>query len=357
MIVLFNDDYSNRDIFQYVEMCRKGNASVQSLYGALHLEDNGVQVKFLVYKHHKPRNRKLLAIYDMLQILFKGGHYDAIFSQSYRGLELLMLLRSLHLFHKPIYVWQHAALKPDCQSFVSEIKRFILRGIDEMFFFNEIIAQESVQTGKIRHYKVVPFGGDVAFCDSLSAPNASNNPLVFLSTGKENRDFPTLVNTFKDLDAKLIIYTFKSNGDNDYEEYLSTVHEKNVEVHLLEKPLPPKELLAISKKADCILISTTKLPYKYPCGLTSLVEAMALGKPVITTHNPYYGIDVEHEGIGFSIYKVEQWRETIQKCIDSPALLNAMGKQAYKLAQETYNIENTSRIIAEEIKKHNEMHI
>lgn len=67
MIVLFNDDYLNRDILLYIEKCRKGQASAQSLYGAMHLEDNGIQVKYLACKRHKPKNRKLLALYDMLQ--------------------------------------------------------------------------------------------------------------------------------------------------------------------------------------------------------------------------------------------------------------------------------------------------
>ena len=42
-----------------------------------------------------------------------------------------------------------------------------------------------------------------------------------------------------------------------------------------------------------IVISTYDLPYTV--GLTTLVEAMALGLPVITTDNMNYPIDVEVE--------------------------------------------------------------
>ena len=39
----------------------------------------------------------------------------------------------------------------------------------------------------------------------------------------------------------------------------------------------------------------------YCVGHTSIVEALALGKPLIVTDNPYHPIDVEKEGVGLKV--------------------------------------------------------
>lgn len=72
---------------------------------------------------------------------------------------------------------------------------------------------------------------------------------------------------------------------------LNDILKSNVRIHFVD--MEYKEIALITNDAKAIVISTYDLPYTV--GLTTLVEAMALGLPVITTDNMNYPIDVEVE--------------------------------------------------------------
>ena len=350
MRVLFCDDRIYRDTIGYQQLCLEHKAPSQPLYGALQLPDNGIDLQIMDYHHPRPFSSRIkIALYVTPRIIRQAKACDAIFSISYRGLELLMILRRLHLFSKPIFVWQHAAFQPASKSLSDRIKAWMLGGIEELFFFNEEIADEAIKTGKVKNYCVIPYGADIDFYASEAKCKQTHKRLVFLSSGVENRDYQTLVDAFSDLPVELDIYTFSSNANHNYSQVLEGVKASNISIHIVDKPINPVELRAISAKADCIVISTLPLPHKYPCGLTSIVEAMALGKPIIATYNPWYGIDIEKERIGFIAKSSEDWKGIVRKIIQNPSILNEMGERALSLAQDKYNIKNTGKLIAQEI--------
>jgi glycosyltransferase involved in cell wall biosynthesis len=74
-------------------------------------------------------------------------------------------------------------------------------------------------------------------------------------------------------------------------------------------------------------------------GLTSLTDALALGKPVIITQHPLWDIDVDAEGIGFALPQgdVEAWARAVQWMNDHPDEATAMGHRARALAESRYN--------------------
>ena len=350
MRVLFCDDRIYRDTIGYQQLCLEHKAPSQALYGALQLPENGIDLQIMDYHHPRPFSSRIkIALYVTPRIIRQAKACDAIFSISYRGLELLMILRRLHLFSKPIFVWQHAAFQPASKSLSDRIKAWMLGGIEELFFFNEEIANEAIKTGKVKYYCVIPYGADIDFYASEAKCKQTHKRLVFLSSGVENRDYQTLVDAFSDLPVELDIYTFSSNANHNYSQVLEGVKASNISIHIVDKPINPVELRAISAKADCIVISTLPLPHKYPCGLTSIVEAMALGKPIIATSNPWYGIDIEKEGIGYVVNNVADWKKVIRNIIENPSMLYKMGERALFLAQDKYNIKNTGKLIAQEI--------
>lgn len=350
MKVLFCDDRIYRDTKEYQQLYMERKAPAQTLYGALQLPENGIELQIMDYHHPKPFTSRIKsALYVTPKIIRQAKTCDAIFSISFRGLELLMILRRLHLFSKPIFVWQHAAFQPASETISDRIKTWMLGGIDEFFFFNKEIADEALKTGKIKKYSIIPYGADVDFYASEAKSKQTHKRLVFLSSGVENRDYQTLVAAFSDLPVELEIYTFPSNANHNYSQVLEGVKASNISIHIVEKPINPVELRSISVKADCIVISTLPLPHKYPCGLTSIVEAMALGKPIIATSNPWYGIDIEKEGIGYVVNNVAEWKKVIRNIIENPSMLYKMGERALFLAQDKYNIKNTGKLIAQEI--------
>lgn len=352
MRVLFCDDRMYRDTVAYQQLWQQHNAPAHVLYGALQLPENGIELKIMKYGRRRPfSSRVVAAIYATLSIIRQARHCDAIFSISYRGLELLMILRNLHLFKKPIFVWQHAAFQPASKSISNKVKTWMLGGIEEMFFFNKEIAAEAVKTGKVKRYCVIPFGADMEFYAPVLHERKTHGRLRFLSSGLENRDYEMLVKAFANQPVDLDIYTLSQNGCHNYSQILQNVNVPNIHVHILKEYMSAVQLRAVSAEADCIVISTLPLRHIYPCGLTSIVEAMALAKPIIATYNPWYGIDIEKEGIGFVAKTQEDWSNIIQQIIDNPTLLSQMGEKAYQLAQKTYNIQKTGLQISQEIMK------
>ena len=352
MKVLFCDDRICSDTIGYQQLCLEHKAPSHPLYGALQLPENGVELQIADYHLPKPFSSRIKsALYITPRIIHQARSCDAIFSNSYRGLELLMILRRLHLFSKPIFVWQHTAFQQASKTISDRVKTWMLGGIEEFFFFNKEIADEAIKTGKVKNYCVIPYGVDVDFYASVAKSEQTHKRLVFLSSGIENRDYQTLIDAFSDMPVELEIYTFPSNADHNYSRVLEGVKAPNIHIHILEKSLNPVELRTISSQADCIVIATLPLPYIYPCGLTSIVEALALGKPIIATCNPWYGIDIEKEGIGYVVNSVDEWKNVIQKIIADSSILSSMGEKAYQLAQDAYNIKKCGSMIAQEIKR------
>jgi glycosyltransferase involved in cell wall biosynthesis len=71
-------------------------------------------------------------------------------------------------------------------------------------------------------------------------------------------------------------------------------------------------------------------------GLTSLVDAMALGKPVIMTRNPYIDLDIEACGIGKWVDPgdVDGWADAIDWFDRHPDESHEMGRRARALVDE-----------------------
>ena len=86
-------------------------------------------------------------------------------------------------------------------------------------------------------------------------------------------------------------------------------------------------------------------------GLTTLVEAFALGIPVICSRNPNFEIDIDKEGIGITVEynDVQGWIDAIRYIADHPEEARRMGENARKLAEERFNLEIFSREIAESL--------
>ena len=84
-------------------------------------------------------------------------------------------------------------------------------------------------------------------------------------------------------------------------------------------------------------------------GLTTLVEALALGTPVITTRNATFPYDVDKEGVGISVpyYDVDAWEHALRYLLEHPEETKKMGRNARALAERKFNLENTSKTIAD----------
>ena len=88
---------------------------------------------------------------------------------------------------------------------------------------------------------------------------------------------------------------------------------------------------------------------KYTVGLTTIVEALALGMPMICSRNPQIPIDIEKEGCGIFVdyYDLEGWKRAIEYVAEHPDEAKIMGNRAKQLARESYNVEICAREVAQ----------
>lgn len=343
--------YHTRPIVPALEEWKRFRHPGHILYGLTHFQRNGIIP--VIHKFKTFASRKKLMLYNLKTILGCKEDYDVLYGTSYRGIELLIFLRALGLFRKPIAIWHHQAV-PETKGFLKrQLSRLFYKGIDCMFFFSEALINDSLKTGKVKKERLhlIHWGADLDFYDHLLEEKGLEKKYDFISTGKENRDFQTLLQAFRISGLPLELFTSPSNGDKDYEATLQQY--KNIpNIHIqLTHGIIPYQLAKEVAQAKVVVISC--LDYPYTVGLTTLVEALALGLPVISTRNPKYGIDIEGNKAGMLVgYNDENgWEDTTRFLEEHPKRAIEMGRNGRHLAETTYNLENFTKEISVELKK------
>lgn len=100
--------YHTRPIASALKEWKEHTHPGHILYGLTHFPKNGIDPVLHPYKHFTSRWK--LMWYNLHAILRCKENYDVVYGTSYRGLELLIFLRALGLFRKPIAVWHHQAV-------------------------------------------------------------------------------------------------------------------------------------------------------------------------------------------------------------------------------------------------------
>lgn len=321
------------------------------LYGASQLGKNGIDVIMHRFtRADKPRWWRMLDV--ARKMLFCKERYDAIYATKYNGMEIIIFLHALGLFRKPIILWHHQAVPLSCNRWKNMLSRLFYRGIDKMFFFSNELMEKSLATGKVTPSQVMqcPWGCDLDFYDRLMAATPSEHG-VFISTGKEQRDMPTLINAFaKNSNQRLeLIAPVECCGTN-YEQLFSVSNiPDNVNV-TINRTLWIPGLAKLIWQAKCVCICCKETDYTV--GLTTLVEALAFGLPVIVSKNPHQPFDASEAGCGISVEygDTQGWDDAIKYISEHPQAAEAMGRRGRQLADTEYNIENCAQIVSETIR-------
>ena len=88
---------------------------------------------------------------------------------------------------------------------------------------------------------------------------------------------------------------------------------------------------------------------RYTAGLTTVVEALALGLPMICSRNPQIPVDFDNEGCGIAVDygDVEGWQRAINYLATHPDEAQTMGKKGRKIAERKFNDRQCAKEIAE----------
>lgn len=364
--------YHTQNIQYCLRRMAEGEFPSHFLYGACHLADNGIDVVY----HRSPKHelsRLKTALYTAWRVLTCRERFDALYATHYKGLELVVLLRALGLFRKPIIVWHHQPIVKSKSRLRELLGRFFYKGFDRLIFFSQKLVDDSLKAPKADPRKLVVghWGADLAFYDKIKAelkaeqisPTHHNTPSPshrntsspsFIATGKEQRDQPTLIEAFNRTGRHLILYIGINPNPNVPNPNLEAVERcepaDNIDVVKI-CGLLPYEIAREVAKADCVVICCHRT--RYTAGLTTVVEALALGLPIICSRNPQIPVDFDREGCGISVEygDVEGWQRAVEYIATHPDEARLMGERGRALAEQMFNDERCAKEVAEWIKQ------
>ena len=345
--------YHTQDTERIVREWKQGKFSSHFLYGALQLPDYGFEMVWHHQKHTYKRWQD--TIVASWKVLTERKPYDILYATHTYGIEPIVLLRALGLYSHPIVAWHHQPIVKAENPLREALARLFYRGLDHMIFFSEKLMQDSLLSKKAdpKRMSMVHWGADLDYYDSLlPAPPLGKCSLdsppkrklegAFISTGKELRDYETLLKAFHETGLPLVLYVQKIR-----QAYFESLHPKeNIDLRYGDR-LIPHEIAQQVAASRCVCICCQES--NYTVGLTTVVEALALGLPILCTRNPQMPIDIEAEGCGFwiDVKDAEGWKEKLRYMASHPEEAKAMGKRGRRLAEQYYNVKQCGKEVAD----------
>lgn len=171
---------------------------------------------------------------------------------------------------------------------------------------------------------------------------------MICSVGMEARDYPTLVDALRQLKIPCHIAAGASRGD--IFKTIERLHEiKDIPEWVTVGPKKPNDLRSLYARSRFSVISL--IPTDSDNGLTTILESMAMGKPVICTRVEGQ-VDIIQEGVT-GIYvpqgDPDAMRDAIQSLWDDPERCERMGKAARAFIVENHNMEQFVAAIKKEV--------
>jgi glycosyltransferase involved in cell wall biosynthesis len=335
--------YSLSKIKEYID--NGGKYPLHHIWCYDKLIENGYETVDINYNDQSFLNKigkriKIANFQQQINYAFRSKEYDIIFAPVASDILFISFLKYLKLFNKPVIAICHKSYSLKYKSHLKNIKNsierfFLFRGADRVLFLNENIYHE---WGKCKSYKNVTYlkhwGIDIHFFNNyLQSIKTAGSADYILTTGFTDRNFNILIDSFIGINFKLLIvtkynYLFRSN----YRKNL------NIEVNTSINPgyTSVTQMLPLYYNAYAVAIPINQ-KLDLPSGITVIFEAMAMGKPVITSENKFFPIDIEKEKVGLVVKDENGWSSAIQYLIDHPNEAKEMGERGRKLCKEKYN--------------------
>jgi acetyltransferase-like isoleucine patch superfamily enzyme/glycosyltransferase involved in cell wall biosynthesis len=339
--------YSLDEIKEFIK--KGGQYPLHHTWGYDQLDKKGFQVSCVEYNKKSLLNviglkLQIPNLQQQINCIKNKNDYDIIYAPFMQHTMFLSILKFLKFFDKPIIAIAHYAYVPNKHNILKRIKQHIIRtiyfnAIDRILFLNQTIYNKSKEYKKFsnRHSYIKHWGIDVDFFMNyvISQKYSPSSNYIF-STGKSNRDFDVLVKAFQSIPFDLRIATQLNVGISPNVKLTSNI--------FINTSIPLDLKLFIQFLPEYYQALAVAIPLKkeidyFPAGITVLLEALAMGKPIITTQNKAYPFDVEKEKVGLNVGygDVEGWKRATNYFINHPEETKKMGERGIQLCKTKYN--------------------
>ena len=345
MKILFVNNYAMNRAWN---LWKNGEWPGHHLWGITHLNTYGIDVDILPYEKYV-RLKRIMAgelgdLDQQVRMLVNWHGYDLIYSGCQTSTILLSWLRCLGIFHKPIIATLHHPLGYSLRN------RWFVKGHSKLLClsrgFKEQIENSfgGLADGKL---ELLEWGADLGFYHFDGSGSRDDVGLI-VSAGTSKRDYNTLVQAAGAVDCRVKIYCSVDSAP------AVVPLRSNVGVYVGDgtyDAIGYRDLFAEYAQAAIVAIPLKDI--RILSGLTSLLDAMLVGKPVIMTKNPGIDIDIEAAGIGLWVEPgdVNGWRDAINYLIANPQKARDMGKRGRELCENRYNLDRFASQLALAIQK------
>lgn len=338
--VLVLNNYSLEEVWDKVQ---KQEQPDHHLFGINYFHIRGYEAKVIpfnrskllkrasnfFYKSHFPLQMgDLDQQYSTLRCLNSA---DLIYAPCQTQTPILSCLRALGLIRVPIVCLAHHPLNRGRLSPIrAPFVKLVVEGTDAFPSLShrvaDIINQISKQSSKSCS---LSWGPDASFYPSETTVGEG-----VVTAGRTGRDFYTFGAAASQTSVQAQIICLESDVPQGFQDFKQNV---NVNVQPNNDYMRYPELLQNYAKARVLAIPL--LSGDSLSGLTSLTDALGMGKPVIMTRHHLIDLDVEAEGIGKWVEPgdIEGWREAIQFFEEHPDEAVAMGTRARKIVESGMN--------------------
>ncbi|WP_209329557.1 glycosyltransferase family 4 protein [Lunatimonas salinarum] len=331
------------------DLWKMGKGGSHHVWGKVEL-DQGNEIAMSILPHQKYKFLDVIGdkfgirhLDHQIRIFFSGSKYDIIYAPySTANTKFLLYLKWLGLFRKPLVVAIHQPFlgTNSTSKLRRSLSKSLLTAYDGVIFLSEALKDHTLRQldlpKELENATIftAQWGPEKQFYKRLPELAEDDEEPYLISAGLTSRDYTTLVEAFRSLPYKLVIYAPVSA--------ITDVGDLPPNVVLHSGFVPYHELLSVYQKSKAVLI-----PLKYPLkkqgcqGMTSLQDVIALSKPVIITETPTLNLDVEKEGIGLTVPMgdVEGWVSAVRKLMENEPLRQEMIEKTKDIFENRFNMD------------------
>ena len=190
---------------------------------------------------------------------------------------------------------------------------------------------------------LIPFHADDRFYHSQSVPVKSDQ---ICAAGLEWRDYPTLITAVESLPDLSVKLAAASPWSKHKDETAERALPANVEARRYEY----RELRQLYAESSFVVIPLYETDFQ--AGITTILEAMAMGKAVIATRTTGQTDVITDGENGLTVVPgdVEGWQEAIQRLRTDAALRQRLGHNARRWVEENATLDHWAMRIAQALR-------
>ena len=254
----------------------------------------------------------------------RRGEYQAIFTNSESiGIPLALLLKTIPAGRRPRHVTiGHRLSTGKKRLFFQNLRAH--RQIDKVFVYSTEQRDFALDSLGIPAERIerIEFHADARFYRPL--PEVEEDPSQICAAGLEWRDYPTLIEAVRaqtDLKVRLA-------AASPWSKHVNETERGELPAHVEARRYDYNELRTLY--AGSFAVAVPLYENDFQAGITTILEAMAMGKALIVTRTLGQGeVIIEGEtGLYVATGDIDGWRVAIERLQTDAALRRRLGRNA-----------------------------